>query len=122
MAPSYYSQNAARRFLQAWPAEIVWTNQAFGAIRKLVMAFSRNISRRTFMRSTSLATAGAVACHLGFPTSLAKPPIQQPLDELGYGDITLTSDQHEKQLHDTDALLMELSEDSLLKPFRGMKL
>jgi len=63
-------QNAARRFLQAWPAEIVWTNQPFGGIRNLVMAFSRNISRRTFIHSTSLATAGAVACHLSLQLPL----------------------------------------------------
>jgi DUF1680 family protein len=43
-----------------------------------------------------------------------------PLKEFGYGDVTLTSELHEKQLHETHAVLMELSEDSLLKPFRQM--
>ena len=43
-----------------------------------------------------------------------------PLDEFGYGDVTLASDVHEKQLAETHALLMGLSEDSLLKPFRQM--
>jgi DUF1680 family protein len=84
------------------------------------MAFSRKISRRTFVQSTSLATAGAVTFHLGFPTAIATPPSQPPLKEFGYGDVTLTSDLHEKQLQSTHAVLMELSEDSLLKPFRQM--
>ncbi len=61
-----------------------------------------------------------MTCHLGFPTAIATPPSQRPLKEFGYGDITLTSDPHEKQLHDTYAVLMELSEDSLLKPFGQM--
>jgi DUF1680 family protein len=45
---------------------------------------------------------------------------QSPLQEFGYGDVTLTSELHEKQLHETHAVLMELSEDSLLKPLRQM--
>jgi uncharacterized protein len=72
------------------------------------------------MQSTSLATAGAVTRRLGFPTAIATLPSQRPLEEFGYGDVTLTSDLHEKQLHDTHTVLMELSEDSLLKPFRQM--
>lgn len=43
-----------------------------------------------------------------------------PLEEFGYGDVTLHSARHEQQLQQTHALLMELSEDSLLKPFREM--
>ncbi len=86
----------------------------------MAMVFSPRISRRIFVQSTSLAAAGAVTCHLGFPTAIATSPILRPLKEFGYGDVTLTSDLHEKQLHDTHTVLMELSEDSLLKPFRQM--
>jgi hypothetical protein len=43
-----------------------------------------------------------------------------PLAEFGYGDVTLHSALHEQQLQQTHALLMELNEDSLLKPFREM--
>jgi len=43
-----------------------------------------------------------------------------PLEEFSYGDVTITSEPHERQLHDTMAVLMELSEDSLLKPLRKM--
>jgi DUF1680 family protein len=86
----------------------------------VTVVFSHRISRRTFMQSTSLASAGAVTFHLGFPTKIAASPSQRPLKEFGYGDVTLTSDLHEKQLEATHAVLMELSEDSLLKPFRQM--
>jgi hypothetical protein len=84
------------------------------------MAFSRRIPRRTIMQSTSLAAAGAATCRLRFPTAFATSPSQQPLKEFGYGDVTLTSDLHDKQLRETHTVLMELSEDSLLKPFRQM--
>lgn len=72
------------------------------------------------MQSASLAAAGAVTNQLGFPTALAAPASQQPLKEFGYADVTLHSELHEKQLHETHTVLMELSEDSLLKPFRQM--
>jgi hypothetical protein len=80
--------------------------------------FSRKISRRTFAQSSSLAIAGAVTSHLKFPVALGTSP--SPLKEFGYGDVTLTSELHEKQLHEAHAVLMGLSEDSLLKPFRQM--
>lgn len=72
------------------------------------------------MQSASLAAAGAVTRHLGFRAAVATPPRLEPLKEFGYADVTLHSDLHEKQLHETHAVLMELSEDSLLKPFRQM--
>jgi len=81
---------------------------------------SRKISRRTFMHATSLAAAGAATRHSILPTAFAASAIPEPLREFGYGDVTLTSELHEKQLHNTHAVLMELSEDSLLKPFRQM--
>jgi hypothetical protein len=111
---------AQGRVARGLNAGIVWTNPADRAIRKVAMALSRRISRRTFMHSTSLAAAGAATYHLGFPPALATSPKQQPLKEFGYGDVTLTSDLHEKQLRETHAVLMGLSEDSLLKPFRQM--
>jgi DUF1680 family protein len=72
------------------------------------------------MQSTSLIAAGAVTCPLGFPAAISVPASQQPLKEFGYDEVTLTSELHEKQLHNTHTVLMELSEDSLLKPFRQM--
>src|SRR6202166_2333055 len=84
------------------------------------MNCSGRMSRRRFVQATSLASAGAVTGHLGFPAVLAVPATQLPLKEFGYGDVTLASDPHEKQLRETHAILLELSEDSLLKPFRQM--
>jgi DUF1680 family protein len=101
-------------------AEIVWTNAADRAIRNVAMLFSRRFSRRTFLQSTSLAVAGAATHQMGFPSTFATAPIQQPLKEFDYGDVALTSDLHEKQRRETHTVLMELSEDSLLKPFRQM--
>jgi uncharacterized protein len=83
------------------------------------MSFSGGISRRAFMRSASLATAGVLTRRLGFP-AVSDVSSQPPLKEFGYADVTLKSDLHEKQLHETHAVLMGLSEDSLLKPFRQM--
>ena len=43
-----------------------------------------------------------------------------PLSEFGYGDVSIASEPHESQLMNTHSVLMNLSEDSLLKPFRQM--
>ena len=43
-----------------------------------------------------------------------------PLAQFGYGDVSLSSELHEKQLRETQTVLMNLSEDSLLQPFREM--
>jgi DUF1680 family protein len=86
----------------------------------VTVANSRRISRRKFVQATSLAAAGAASYHLGFPASFALSPDLDPLKQFGYGDVKLASNLHEKQLHETHTVLMELSEDSLLKPFRQM--
>jgi DUF1680 family protein len=75
------------------------------------------ISRRTFLRATSLAGAAALTGRL--PELPAATPLSA-LEEFSYGDVTLTSALHEEQLRETHAILMGLSEDSLLKPFRQM--
>jgi DUF1680 family protein len=75
------------------------------------------ISRRTFLRATSLAGAATLTGRL--PELPAATPLTA-LEEFSYGDVTLTSALHEEQLRETHAILMGLSEDSLLKPFRQM--
>ena len=77
------------------------------------------VSRRKFVQSASMGTAG-----LAIPGSffarmvrIAAPP---PLEQFDYGDVLLASDPHEKQLKETHSVLMGLSDDSLLKPFRQM--
>jgi hypothetical protein len=48
-------------------------------------------------------------------------PIQSPpLEEFSYGEVALNSALHEQQLQQTHAVLMDLSDDALLKPFRLM--
>jgi DUF1680 family protein len=80
-----------------------------------------HISRRRFLQTGSL-TAAAVA-GLGVRGShawAADPAPGAPLSEFHYGDVSLASDLHESQLMNSHSVLMALSEDSLLKPFRQM--
>jgi len=78
------------------------------------------VSRRKFMQSVSLAAAGAATCRRSLSALPAAFPSSPFLDQFEYGDVTLFSELHEKQLEDTHSLLMSLSDDSLLKPLRQM--
>jgi hypothetical protein len=49
-----------------------------------------------------------------------EPLSTAPLAEFGYGDVSIASEAHESQLMNTHSVLMNLSEDSLLKPLRQM--
>src|SRR5215471_10602759 len=83
------------------------------------MLSSRRISRRRFIQSASLATAGfAISGHglLAITGGAAAPPLEQ----FDYGDVELRSPLHEQQLDQTHAILMNLTDDSLLKPLRQM--
>src|ERR1700688_1223749 len=79
------------------------------------------ISRRRFAK-VSAATAVAVAGRkLWLPRVMAETlATSAPLTEFGYGDVTITSALHDAQLQNTHDVLMNMSEDSLLKPFRQM--
>src|SRR4029077_8017086 len=88
------------------------------------MSPSNVVSRRTFLQSATMASfAGIVR---GFATpALAFPSdssvaVQSPLVEFGYGDVAIHSALHEEQLQQTHAVLMDLNDDALLKPFRMM--
>ena len=83
------------------------------------MILSDRVSRRQFVQSTSLATAG-ILIHGGWSSRTFAAPMPQPLQQFDYGDVTLASDLHEKQLEETRALLMGLSDDAVLKPLRQM--
>ncbi len=85
------------------------------------MQLSGNISRRKFAQLSAVA-AGAIAMRpLWVGGRFAEaPPSTPPLAEFGYGDVTITSAPHDAQLRETHAVLMNMSEDSLLKPFRQM--
>jgi hypothetical protein len=47
-------------------------------------------------------------------------PSGPPLREFDYADVSIASEPHHRQLQETLAVLMGLSDDSLLKPFRKM--
>jgi DUF1680 family protein len=74
-------------------------------------------SRRDFLKSIPMVFAGS---RVLTPAFLLAPEYGAPLEEFSYADVALFSPLHEDQLHNTHAVLMELSEDSLLKPLRAM--
>jgi uncharacterized protein len=84
------------------------------------MISSTRVSRRRFMQSASLVTAGIAFSGRWLPGTAAEAYALPPLEQFDYGDVILASELHEKQLQETHALLMGLNEDSLLKPFRQM--
>jgi DUF1680 family protein len=91
----------------------------------------RHVSRRRFLQSAAMASAASVipgvipdakssAFALQSGSDSSHPIHSGVLEEFDYGDVTLASEPHEQQLKQTHDLLMSLSEDSLLKPFRQM--
>jgi len=79
------------------------------------------ISRRQFLQTGSLAAAAVAGGGLRSGEAWgAEQALAAPLTEFGYGDVSMASDRHESQLMNTHAVLMALSDDSLLKPFRQM--
>ena len=82
---------------------------------------SCHLSRRNFVQSAAAAAAAVAAkglwSNLAFASDLHPSNL---LSQFGYGDVILASDLHESQLHRTHSVLMQLSDDSLLKPFRQM--
>jgi uncharacterized protein len=78
-----------------------------------------HLSRRDFVGMGTLAAVAAA----GFSRNFAwggELPSGAPLEQFSYGDVFLSSELHETQLRETQAVLMALSDDSLLKPFRQM--
>jgi uncharacterized protein len=67
-----------------------------------------------------MAGAGSVISGRWFSRALAADAPTLPLEQFEYGDVTLGSELHERQLDETHAVLMGLSDDSLLKPLREM--
>ena len=83
---------------------------------------NKEISRRRFIKAGSslaaIALAGAgVNRRSAWAADLS---FSAPLAEFSYGDVSIASEVHESQLMNTHSVLMALSEDSLLKPFRQM--
>src|ERR1700686_1372116 len=79
------------------------------------------ISRRKFAKLTGAAAVAAASHSFWLRRAIAGAASPaSPLAEFGYGDVTISSEIHEAQLRETPDVLMNLSEDSLLKPFRQM--
>lgn len=81
-----------------------------------------SISRRKFLQSAALASAAGVLprARNAFAFSPANTESSAVLEEFDYGDVSLDSVLHDGQLRQTHALLMDLGDDALLKPFRQM--
>ena len=77
---------------------------------------SLKISRRGLLRGGAVVAA-AGALHR---TGLAAVAGGSPLEEVGYGQVTLKSAAHLDQMDNVRSVLMGLSDDSLLLPFRQM--
>jgi DUF1680 family protein len=77
------------------------------------------MTRREFTRRASAAGAFAIGAPHVLAAATANSPLQA-LREFGYGQVAMTSAAHEVQRRETLEVLMNLSEDSLLKPFRQM--
>jgi DUF1680 family protein len=76
------------------------------------------MSRRRLLQIGALATAGSFT---GRSVAWAdEPGAPEPLAEFGYGAVSIASDAHEAQLRNTQSVLMSLSDDRLLMPFRQM--
>jgi DUF1680 family protein len=67
-----------------------------------------------------MAAAGMVIPCRSLPQTLAAGAALPPLAQFDYGDVELASGLPETQLEETHRVLMGLSDDSLLKPFRQM--
>jgi DUF1680 family protein len=79
------------------------------------------ISRRKFAKLSAAVTGALASRCLRLPHAVAGEPTSlPPLAEFGYRDVTISCRLHEAQLQETHDVLMNLSEDSLLKPFRQM--
>ncbi len=72
------------------------------------------------MKSASFVAAASSLPAWLTPKTRGSVSVLPPLAQFDYGDVALASGIQEKQLEETHALLMELSEDSMLKPLRQM--
>jgi DUF1680 family protein len=78
------------------------------------------ISRRDFLQRAAILGAGFALPRDGVLAAGEVQPSGGPLAQFDYGDVTLNSALHQRQFDNTHAVLMGLSEDSLMKPFREM--
>src|SRR3984893_16375637 len=80
---------------------------------------SMKLSRRDFA-GLSAAAGAVVAGYSPLLGAAIRGTAVPALTEFGYGDVAVDSAPHQAQLQNTHEVLMSLSDDSLLKPFRQM--
>jgi hypothetical protein len=81
------------------------------AAMQLPATSRREFLQRAAMLSVAFTVPGRAIFALDGPA---------PLKLFNYGDVTLHSEIHQRQLENTHAVLMGLNEDGLMKPFRTM--
>jgi hypothetical protein len=81
---------------------------------------SFEISRRDVLRGGAAAIVGGTLKRAGFAKGIDSVTSVRPLEEVGYDQVTLKSPLHLAQLENARSVLMGLSDDSLLMPFRKM--
>jgi len=85
------------------------------------MSSFSSFSRRTFLQTAALGSAGFYVRNVSSPVGLiADPSTLRVLQEFGYGDVSFDNSIPEEQFRQTHAVLMELDDDALMKPFRAM--
>lgn len=76
------------------------------------------LDRRQFLRSSALTAAAGIGSQM-FPESLfAETTSPELLETFNYGDVLFAAGPHDAQLHETHDVLMGLTTDELLKPYR----
>jgi uncharacterized protein len=81
---------------------------------------SFEISRRDVLRGGAAAIVGGTLQRAGLAKGIDSARGARPLEEVGYDQVTLKSPLHLAQLENARSVLMGLSDDSLLMPFRKM--
>src|SRR5580658_10926942 len=79
-----------------------------------------SITRREFARWSATAAAVSALSPRQLQAAVLSESFPAPLAEFPYGDVRVDSAPHRAQLEDSCTVLMNLSEDSLLKPYRQM--
>jgi DUF1680 family protein len=85
------------------------------------MSSFSSISRRKFLQSAAMVSAAGIVLKSSRSFALsADTGASNALDEFSYGDVSINSPIHEEQFRQTHAVLMDLDDDALMKPFRAM--
>ncbi|MGA7825935.1 MAG: beta-L-arabinofuranosidase domain-containing protein [Steroidobacteraceae bacterium] len=79
-----------------------------------------SITRREFARWSATAAAVSALSPRQLRAAVLSGNFPAPLAEFPYGDVRVDSALHRAQLEESCTVLMNLSEDSLLKPYRQM--